>query len=148
MRLVLDTNILARVASSPRGPAAELFDRIGAGHLLVTSPEMLAELERVLAYPRVRKLHHLGDEEIKQFVREIEAGSAVVRLPQKLPQVVKADPDDDVVVATAVIGAAHAICTRNHHFYAEDVVAYLARWAIDVVDDLQLLKVLRGESCE
>lgn len=146
MRLVLDTNVLARVVMSPQGLAAELFDRIRTEHLLLSSSEMLAELSRVLRYERVRKLHRLDDEEIDAFVRGVEAGSIVVPLPADIPAVVKADPDDDLMVATAIFGEADAICTRNRHLYALDVVQYLRRWSIEIIDDLQLMGVLRGES--
>jgi predicted nucleic acid-binding protein len=57
MRLVLNTNVLARVIISPQGLAAELFERVRAEHVLVSSTEMLEELLRVLAYDRMRKLH-------------------------------------------------------------------------------------------
>jgi predicted nucleic acid-binding protein len=35
MRLVLDTNVLARVVMSPHGPAAALFDLIRSEHELI-----------------------------------------------------------------------------------------------------------------
>lgn len=52
MRIVLDTNVLARAVGSPAGPAAELFERIAAEHVLGVSSELLAELSRVLGYER------------------------------------------------------------------------------------------------
>jgi predicted nucleic acid-binding protein len=131
---------------SPQGLAAELFDRIRTEHLLLSSSELLAELSRVLRYERVLKLHRLDDKEIDAFVRSVEAGSIVVPLPADIPAVVKADPDDDLVVATAILGEADAICTRNRHLYALDVVQYLRGWSIEIIDDLQLMGVLRGES--
>jgi putative PIN family toxin of toxin-antitoxin system len=100
MRLVLDTNVLARVVISPKGLAAELFDRVRLEHILVSSAEMLAELTRVLSYDRLRKLHRLDDRAIEDFVRYVERGSALVGLPADIPSIVAADPDDDVVVAT------------------------------------------------
>ncbi len=146
MRLVLDTNVLTRVVISPQGLAAELFDRVRAEHILVSSPESLAELSRVLAYDRVRKLHQRNDQEIGEFVQNVEAGSVLVQLPADIPAVVKADPDDDAVVATAILGQADAICTRNTHLYAADVVAYLRQWSIEVVDDIVLMALLRSQS--
>lgn len=146
MRLVLDTNVLARVVMSPQGLAAELFDRVRVEHVLVSSPDMLAELSRVLAYDRVRKLHQRDDQEIGEFVQNVEAGSVLVQLPADIPAVVQADPADDAVVATAVLGQADAICTRNRHFYTADVVAYLRQWSIEVVDDVHLIALLRSQS--
>jgi len=125
MRLVLDTNVLARVVISPQGVAADLFERVRTEHVLVSSSELLSELSRILRYERVRKLHRLDDAEIDAFVRNIEAGSIPVQLPADIPAVVAADPDDDTFVATAVLGEADAICTRNRHLYAAAVVNYL-----------------------
>ena len=146
MRLVLDTNILTRVVISPQGLAAELLDRVRAEHVLVSSSDLLAELSRVLAYERVRNLHQRNDQEIDEFVQNVEAGSVLVQLPADIAAVVKADPDDDAVVATAVLGQADAIRTRNTHLYAAEVVAYLSQWSIEVIDDVQLMALLRSQS--
>lgn len=50
MRIVLDTNVLARALASPGGPAGEVFEQAMVGHTLVVSLELLSELTRVLAY--------------------------------------------------------------------------------------------------
>lgn len=85
MRIVLDTNVLARVVKSPEGPAAELFERIASEHLLITSLALLAELSRVLAYDRVRRIHRLSDQALGEFVQKIEAGSLVVLPADPIP---------------------------------------------------------------
>jgi uncharacterized protein len=144
MRIVLDTNILARAVAAPRGPAGELFERICAGQVLVVSLELLAELARVLAYERVRRMHRLTDNGIEEFVESVEAGAVVVSLPSDLPRVVPHDPDDDVLVATAIAGEANVLCTRNRHLFHETVVAYCRECAIEVMDDIRLLARLRA----
>ena len=69
MRVVLDTNILARSAYRLEGPAAEVLDRVCASpHLLILSPSILDELRRVLHYPRFRAFHLLSDEAIARFI--------------------------------------------------------------------------------
>ena len=143
MRTVLDTNILACAVASPNGPAAEVFERVSADHVLVVSLELLAEVARVLSYDRLRRLHHLSESAIAAFVASIEAGSLIVPLPIPLPRVVPDDSDDDVLVATAVVGHANVLCTRNRHLFHEDVVAYCSRYAIDVLDDVEVLARLR-----
>jgi putative PIN family toxin of toxin-antitoxin system len=144
MRVVLDTNVLARVVMSPTGPAGELFDRIRADHLLIVSAELLAEFSRVLAYDRVRRIHGLDDAGIEYFVEELEAGALVASLPNPLPRVVPDDADDDQVVATAVVGAANTICTLNKHLYHPEVITYCRQRAIEIVDDATLLGQLRS----
>ena len=72
-KIVLDTNIIVRAVASPSGLASELLRRtISDGNLLCTSNFMLAELDRVLRYPRVRKVHGLSDPDIEDFVRSIQ----------------------------------------------------------------------------
>lgn len=144
MRAVLDTNVLARVVMSPGGPAAEVFDRICADHVLVICAQMLTELSRVLSYERVRRVHGLDDDAIEEFVDRIATGSLTIPLPHPLPRVVPTDADDDCVVATAVAGQAEVLCTRNlKHLAHPDVVAYCRQHAIEIMDDLALLKRLR-----
>ena len=146
MRIVLDTNVLARAMASAGGPAGELFELILAGHTLVVSLELLSELTRVLAYPRVRRLHRQGDDEIAEFIGSVESSSLVVELPAPLPRVVPHDPDDDMLVATALAGRADVLCTRNRHLFDEHVVSHCRQYGIAVMDDLALLGRLRGIS--
>ena len=61
MRVILDTNVLVRTAK-PHSPARELLALIKAGpHLLVASPFLLRELERVMIYDRVRAARSVAD---------------------------------------------------------------------------------------
>jgi len=58
MRVLLDTNILARAAAGPPGPAHELFLRLTHHeHVLLISQPLTAELARIMRYERVRKMH-------------------------------------------------------------------------------------------
>src|ERR1700756_5383619 len=63
MRIVLDTNILARANPRSKSVARVLLLTIleSAEHVLVLSPFLLRETERVLNYPRLQALwprHH------------------------------------------------------------------------------------------
>jgi len=143
MRVVLDTNVLARAIASREGPAGELFERLQSGHLLIASPPILAELVRVLTYDRVRRLHGLNDSQIATFLQRIESGSLVVGVVEDVPAIVPHDRDDDYIVATAVMGRADVLCTRNRHLFHRRVVAYCGQRSIRVMDDLELLRRMR-----
>jgi putative PIN family toxin of toxin-antitoxin system len=143
MRVVLDSNVLARAVASPEGPAGDVLERISADHVLIVSLELLAELTRVLSYDRVRRLHQRSDDAIAEFIDSLAAGAVVVPLPGSLARVVPHDPDDDFLVATALAGNANVLCTRNRHLFHEQVVAYCRDYAIEVIDDLALLARLR-----
>ena len=88
MRVVLDSNVLVRAVASPHGPAGELFERLCAQHVLISSPEMVVELAEVLDYQRIRRLHGLSDEQIAEFIDTIETGALLARCPASLPRVV------------------------------------------------------------
>ena len=103
------------------------------------------ELLRVLAYPRFRRLHGLSDAEIAEYVADVESGALVVPLPGgAAPRVVPGDPTDDVVIATATLGHADAICSRDKHVRQPQVLTHCAAAGLRILDDIELLSVLRS----
>lgn len=54
------------------------------------------------------------------------------------------DPDDDLVIATAVAGNAEVICTWDEHFYEQKVIAYCRERSIEIINDAKLLHRLRA----
>ncbi len=148
MRVVLDSNVLSRAAYDQKGPAAALLSQIrGSRHVLIVSSYILTEIDRALRYPRFRRYHGLSDEEIERFVSDVEAASLVLELTgDTVERIVPKDPDDDYIIATAVNGKADVICTRNkRHFQHPDVIDYCQKRTIRIMDDLELLGLLRTE---
>jgi len=147
MRVVLDTNILARSAYSSTGPAGELLERIRESqHVLIISSFILTELERVLQYPRLKRYHGLSDDEIARYVADVEAASLVLETVEHIAEtVVTRDPDDNPIVATAVAGQAEVICTLDRHLHDADVRAWCAEHDIRILTDVELLAEFRGD---
>ena len=148
MKIVLDTNILVRAHAKARGPARALLQLIAESteHVLLLSPFLLQELERVLDYPRVRSVTRLIDEEVAEYLRYLRAKQITEMVfPGPAPRVVPADPEDDPVVHTAVTGAADALCTLNRHFYHPAVIEYCRERGVLIVSDVDVLSVLRGQ---
>jgi predicted nucleic acid-binding protein len=143
MRIVPDSKFLAR-AARPGSLAAKVLAQIITGpHLLIVSPALLAELARVLRYLRLRALHGLDDQGIDAFVSSIQAAALVVTVgPSDVVAAVPKDPDDDWVVATAVVGTAEVICTRDPNFNDPVVRAYCPQHGIRIMTDLTLLGLL------
>ncbi len=146
MRVVLDTNILARSAYSLTGPAAEVLDRLSKpGHTLIASPFLLDELRRVLRYPRLQRLHGLIDMEINRFVADVAAVCLLVEPASTVAEgVVASDPDDNPIVAAAIIGQAEVLCTLDKHLHQLQVVEYRTKHGIRVMHDVSLLSLLRA----
>lgn len=102
MRVVLDTNVLVSALVSGGSAPAQILARCHSGELeLVASPESLAELRRVLSYPRIRKRLRYSDEQIEAFVIYLEQ-IALLLTPSRKVHVVPDDADDDLFVALAL----------------------------------------------
>jgi putative PIN family toxin of toxin-antitoxin system len=146
MRIVLDTNTLIRANAKAKGPARELLLLIvnSPEHVLLLSPFLLKELERVFEYDRVRTATKLTDEEVAEYLSYIRArGVSEMVFPGPAPRVVPSDEDDDPVVHTAVVGQAEILCTLNRDFYHASVLEYCKERGVLVGSDVAILDLLR-----
>jgi putative PIN family toxin of toxin-antitoxin system len=146
MRVLLDTNILARAAGPVPGLALELVQILTQHrHELLLSPFLVTELGRVLRYPRVRRVHGFSDSEIDQFVADlILVATMVFPTPDAVTSVAH-DPDDNHVLAAAVTGQVDILCTLDRHFFDPKVVSYCRNQGIALLTDRELLELLRRE---
>ncbi len=146
MRALLDSNILARATPGKTSAAREVLLLLTqAPHTLISAAPLLAELARILQYPRVRALHGLDDAGIQAYLQAIQTGALVVR-PASPPPVRTQDPADDVVIAAAVAGGAEVLCTWDRHFFDAPVQSACAAHGIRVLKDVDLLRELRALS--
>lgn len=148
MRIVLDTNILVRANVKAKGPARKLLQLVvnSPEHVLLLSPFLLMELERVLSYDRVRAVAKLSEEEIAEYLGYLHAEEvSEIVFPGPAPRVVPSDPDDDPVVHTAVVGRADALCTLNRHFFHASVLGYCQRRGVLIGTDVEILDFLRSQ---
>jgi putative PIN family toxin of toxin-antitoxin system len=140
IRAVVDTNLLVTYLLTHRPPVATLIDYHLAkdDFVLVTAPELVAELDRILAYPRLQRYY--SEEERVRFVALVLALSEVVELPESIPRICR-DPDDDRVIACAVTGEADVIVSGD-----EDLLALGRVGDFRVLTATQFLQGLRGEN--
>jgi putative PIN family toxin of toxin-antitoxin system len=140
MRIVLDTNVLVRANIKVQGPARDLLLKIAYGdHVLITSPFLLREVERTLAYPRLQKLWRLTLQDIQEHVQFLVKISEVVHPRIGAPVVLK-DRDDDPVVYAVIAGKADVLCTLDRDFYDSEVVAFCRKRGVSVMNDVELLQ--------
>lgn len=145
-KIVLDTNIIVRAVASPAGLASEILRRaIAEGNLLCTSNVMLAELDRVLRYPRIRKIHGLSDSDIEDFVRSIQQVALVIEVEATQSMRVTRDRDDDPVIETALRTKSDYLCSIDKDIGAADVIEHCKAFAVEVVTDVQLITILRKQ---
>jgi putative PIN family toxin of toxin-antitoxin system len=124
VRFTLDSNILVRAVTSPRGPALRLLDLILGSHSLVLSRFILDEVERVLLYPRIQARYQITAPEVARFTANLADAAHLVE-PIILIPIILSDPADDPVLYTAADGKADVLCTLNtRHFSTQTAQAF------------------------
>ena len=115
-RVVLDTNVLISSALSPKGKPAACHDWVVFNAKLLSSPQLLQELETRLKRPK-----------FDRYISESLRLAFVQRLAQVAELVVSTttvavcrDPDDDRVLEVAVSGAADCIVTGDRDLLVLD----------------------------
>jgi uncharacterized protein len=103
LRAVLDVNVLVSALLSRAGAPGRLIALwLGGAFELVVSEALLAELERALAYPKLKE--HIGREDAADFI-ELLRSTASMFADAKHPDHVSRDPGDDYLVALATASA-------------------------------------------
>ena len=136
-RLVLDTNILVTA----------LCNRDGASHLLIrwvltdkisllASPPLWLEYEAVLKRPEIRLRHGISIENIDILLDTLAAHVEPVHLNYLWrPQL--RDPNDEMVLETALNAAADALVTFN----IKDFAAAAKRFTLKLVTPAECIKL-------
>lgn len=113
IRAVLDTNVYVAALLSAHGSPARLVSALGEGLFdAIVCPHLLDELSGVLHRPKIAA--RLDPTVADDFVRWL--GRVAITVPD--PGVVRAvspDPDDDYLIALALIGHAETIVSGDAH---------------------------------
>ena len=129
MRVVLDTNVLVS-ALFWEGNEWEIYSKACSREIVsIVSPGLMTEFQRVI----VNK-HHVPPGTAVTLVDDILGFSELVHPSGEL-QVVEDDPDDDIVIETAVVGYALVIVTGDRHLLRlkrfNDIMILRARDLLD-----------------
>lgn len=111
MRLVLDTNVVASAMLWGGNPKRLLQARREKRVELFTSVQMLAELTDILARPKFEKKIAASLLTVDQLVDGYAELAQVMR-PTPTPRIAS-DPDDDVVIGTALAAKADLLVTGD-----------------------------------
>lgn len=115
IKAVFDSNIYISALIKPTGTQALLIEKALMGECqIVISLEILNEIYRVLAYPRILKKLTATPEQIKRLFHHVSTHAFLVEIGQII-RAVESDPDDNIIVTTAVRGQADYIVSGNDH---------------------------------
>ncbi len=142
MRIVFDTNVLARAHQLADGPARRglLFVATGSD-VLILSQYLLQELKRILTYPRLLGRSGLTAVDISEYLDYLARISTLVH-PISVPENLMRDQADEPVLGTALAGNADVICTRDADFFAKEVQHFCSARGIQIMTDVEFLNSL------
>jgi uncharacterized protein len=107
IRAVLDTNTIVSGVGWGGPPGAVLDAALDGRYELITSPALLAELRRVLSYPKLQTVVGDADELIKLL-----ALAEIVVTPKETVTISR-DPDDDRLIEAALEADADVIVSGD-----------------------------------
>jgi len=140
LRAAIDANVFASATHNPKSPPAKIIhawfkDRFQ----LILSPAILAEIRRVMQYPRIRKASAWTGVEVAELISLLET-NAEIQVPGALDLKVVRDPTDDKYMVAAVEGRADYIVSGD-----KDLLDLSRYEDIEIVSPRQFLQILASE---
>ncbi len=115
VRAVIDTNVLLS-GLLWRGTPHALIERVHAGTVtLITSPALLAELTEVIARRKFAAILTRTHTDPVRTLAKLRQAAEMIDPPQLPAPVIRADPDDDAVLALAIAARAKMIVSGDRH---------------------------------
>lgn len=121
LRAVLDTNVFVSGIKSQKASPGQILDAwMKKRFTIITSPQLLAEIHEVLMRPAILDLLKKTPDEVNEFIKLLIQKTFVTEGKLEI-NVLKNDPDDNMVLATAVEGqATHLVTGNTKHFPSEE----------------------------
>lgn len=118
MKVVLDANVYVSSLISPLGNLKKIVEYWGEGHLeVLLSVPIIAEIGRVLRYPRIARRHKQDERNIQRFLKLLSS-QATVTHPTIIVDAVKEDETDNRYLECAIAGEAEYIVSGDKHLLA------------------------------
>lgn len=112
MKVVLDANVFVSAFINNQGTPKQIIDFWRAEAFeLITSIPILAEIERVLRYPKIVKLHGLSEPELQEFLALLQEETHVVSPAGRLQ--INSDETDNRYLECALAGLADYLVTGD-----------------------------------
>ncbi len=141
IRAVLDTNVFISALLKEKGSPGHLLKLWQKDFfILITSSEVVEEIERVLDYPKIeKKLRRCGvtHQDLDDFLSTLRFGAIIVKPATKVKVIID-DPSDNKFLSCALDGKAGYIVSGDAHLLK------LKRYkGIEILSVANFLKLLR-----
>jgi putative PIN family toxin of toxin-antitoxin system len=141
MKVVLDTNLLISAFITPNGEPAQVVKLLQTEDFyLLLSANVFTELERVIQYPKLRKLYQYSDEQVADFLEGLRRIAVWVEETEPL-SVVQNDESDNRFIELAVAGNARYIITGDKRH----LLKIRQYQSIEIVSPIEFLTLIRTE---
>ncbi len=111
MRALLDTNVLIS-ALIKAGKPRELINKLARDKQIFLSKAILEEFLDVIEDPNVAK--YTSEQDVAVFLKTLGIAARIVQVKSRF-KVVKADPDDDIILRAAYDGKADYVVSGDKH---------------------------------
>jgi putative PIN family toxin of toxin-antitoxin system len=140
LRIVLDTSVVVAGLRTRLGAGNAVLRLVAQGRVtLLATPPLFLEYEDVLKRPEHRLAHGLTVEEIDEFLAELAALIEPVEV-HFLWRPQGRDPNDEMVLESAINGQADALVTYN----VADFAGAAERFKMAVTHPAELLKKVKA----
>jgi putative PIN family toxin of toxin-antitoxin system len=113
VRVVLDVNVIVSALLAPSGTPARIVEAWQDGRFdILVSPLLLAELQRTLTYPRLKR--RIAPESTERIIDWLARFAVVANDPADAPPVRSSDPDDDYLIVLAAAEQAMLVSGDDH----------------------------------
>ncbi len=115
LKAVIDTNLFVSGQFGNNTISARLQDHwINLDFILVTSIDIIKEVNRVFHYPRIQERFNPDEENIKRFFRLIFRKAVITKDKYETDRITD-DPTDNKFLACALEGKADYVVSRDPH---------------------------------
>ena len=113
MKVVLDTNILVSGLMYPASTPGRIIAAWSEVQFdVVTTHEQLAEIGRVLGYPKIRRILKWDDDRIERFIEQVCLRADVAEVGADQFEVLR-DPEDTPILGALVAAQADLLVTGD-----------------------------------
>ena len=131
--VLIDTNVWVSAFINPTGSPARLHLAWLANRFqVVVSLPLLDELSDVLTCPRITRKYPIQSNDVEEFLQLLIRRSQIV-VPTGAIRECR-DPDDDLILETAVLGQARYAISRDDDIKRDpDLIKHLEKYSVTVL---------------
>ncbi len=112
MRAVVDANVFVSAILTPTGPPGAVVRALAHSRFdLIVSEPIIEDVKAVLARPRITRKYRIPIEHIEGILRLMREQGELVPVTGAVRMC--RDPDDDLVLETALVGGAEVLVSRD-----------------------------------